>query len=65
MIPIDGVPAFAEVNRFVEENGYQLYDMLLQYERPLDGGALAIGCLLCAPWVAPDRIDGLGFMTCT
>jgi hypothetical protein len=40
VIPIGGVPAFAEVNRFFEENSYQLYDMLLQYERPLDGGGL-------------------------
>lgn len=37
MIPIGGVPSFAVVNRFFEEHGYQLYDVLPQYDRPLDG----------------------------
>ncbi|MEB3350071.1 MAG: FkbM family methyltransferase [Cyanobacteriota bacterium] len=37
VIPIGGVPAFAEVNRFFEEQGYRLYDVLPQYDRPLDG----------------------------
>lgn len=37
VIPIGGVPAFAEVNRFFEEQGYQFYDVLPQYDRPLDG----------------------------
>ena len=37
VIPIGGVPAFAEVNRFFEDHGYQFYDVLPQYDRPLDG----------------------------
>lgn len=37
VIPIGGVPAFAEVNSFFEEHGYQFYDVLPQYDRPLDG----------------------------
>ena len=37
VIPIGGVPAFAEVNHFFEQHGYQLYDVLPQYDRPLDG----------------------------
>ena len=37
VIPIGNVPAFAEVNRFLELQGYQLYDVLPQYDRPLDG----------------------------
>ncbi|MCP9915835.1 FkbM family methyltransferase [Cyanobium sp. ATX 6F1] len=37
VIPIGDVPTFAEVNRFFEENGYRLYDVLPQYDRPLDG----------------------------
>ena len=37
IIPIGGVPAFAEVNRFFEDHGYQIYDVLPQYDRPLDG----------------------------
>lgn len=37
VIPIGGVPAFAEVNRFFEEKGYQFYDVIPQYDRPLDG----------------------------
>ena len=36
VIPIGGVPAFAEVNRFFEEQGCQFYDVLPQYDRPLD-----------------------------
>ena len=37
VIPIGDVPAFAEVNRFLEDQGYQFYDVLPQYDRPLDG----------------------------
>jgi len=37
VIPIGGVPAFAEVNLFLEEQGFQFYDVLPQYDRPLDG----------------------------
>jgi FkbM family methyltransferase len=37
VIPIGGVPAFAEMNQFFERRGYRLYDVLPQYDRPLDG----------------------------
>lgn len=37
VIPIGGVPDFAEMNRFFESQGYQFYDVLPQYDRPLDG----------------------------
>jgi FkbM family methyltransferase len=37
VIPIGGVPAFSEMNRFFERQGYQFYDVLPQYDRPLDG----------------------------
>lgn len=37
LIPIGGVPIFAVLNRFFEEQGYRLYDVLPQYDRPLDG----------------------------
>lgn len=37
VIPIGGVPSFAEVNQFFEHHGYRLYDVLPQYDRPLDG----------------------------
>ncbi len=37
LIPIGGVPIFAEVNHFFEEHGYRFYDVLPQYNRPLDG----------------------------
>lgn len=37
VIPIGGVPSFAEVNQFFERHGYRLYDVLPQYDRPLDG----------------------------
>jgi FkbM family methyltransferase len=37
VIPIGDVPAFAEVNRFFELQGYKLYDVLPMYDRPLDG----------------------------
>ena len=37
VIPIGGVPDFAEVHRFFESQGYQFYDVLPQYDRPLDG----------------------------
>jgi FkbM family methyltransferase len=37
VIPIGGVPSFAEVNQFFELHGYRLYDVLPQYDRPLDG----------------------------
>ena len=37
VIPIGGAPSFAEVNKFFEHHGYRLYDVLPQYDRPLDG----------------------------
>jgi FkbM family methyltransferase len=37
LIPIGAVPIFAEMQRFFEEQGYRLYDVLPQYDRPLDG----------------------------
>jgi len=36
LIPIGGVPIFAEVNHFFEQHDYRLYDVLPQYNRPLD-----------------------------
>lgn len=37
IIPIGGAPRFSDVNLFLEHAGFQLYDILPQYYRPLDG----------------------------
>lgn len=37
ILPIGSVPSFRDVNRFLEEAGFRLYDILPQYYRPLDG----------------------------
>lgn len=42
VIPIGGVPAFAEMNRFFEGKGFRFYDVLPQYDRPLDGAVWQI-----------------------
>ena len=37
ILRIGEVPIFHEVDAYMEENGYRLYDLLPQYDRPLDG----------------------------
>lgn len=37
LISIDDAPPFAEVNCFFENHGFHLYDVIPQYDRPLDG----------------------------
>ncbi|MCP9849786.1 FkbM family methyltransferase [Cyanobium sp. Morenito 9A2] len=37
MLRIGDVPIFHEVDNFMEAQGYRLYDLLPQYDRPLDG----------------------------
>lgn len=37
LIPIGGTPLLTEVNNYLENRGYRIYDVIPQYYRPLDG----------------------------
>jgi FkbM family methyltransferase len=37
ILPIGDVPIFTELNSYMEDHGYRLYDVIPQYYRPLDG----------------------------
>lgn len=36
LIPIGGAPLFTQVNNYLEQKGYRIYDVIPQYYRPLD-----------------------------
>jgi hypothetical protein len=50
--PIDGMPLFAEVVRFMDEQGYKMYDIVGHLRRPLDNALAQLD-------VAFVRKDGL------
>lgn len=37
IIPVGDIPALSDVNKFFESHNYRLYDVIPQYDRPLDG----------------------------
>lgn len=45
LIPIGGAPVFTQVNNYLEQKGYRLYDVIPQYYRPMDGALFQVDAI--------------------